>query len=57
MVVTVLMFLAISVIKMPWFPLQLPMQVFGLLTGFIQAFVFTLLVGIYISMAVSHEEH
>lgn len=56
MVVTVLMFLAISVIKMPWFPLQLPMQVFGLLTGFIQAFVFTLLVGIYISMAVSHEE-
>ena len=57
MVVTVLMFLAISVIKMPWFPLQLPMQIFGLLTGFIQAFVFTLLVGIYISMAVSHEEH
>ncbi|MBQ0105602.1 MAG: F0F1 ATP synthase subunit A [Armatimonadetes bacterium] len=56
MVVTVLMFLAISVIKAPWFPLHLPLQIFGLLTGFIQAFVFTLLVGIYVSMAVSHEE-
>ena len=55
MVVTVLMFLAIYVIKAPWFPLQLPLQVFGLLTGFIQAFVFTLLVGIYVSMAVNHE--
>ena len=56
MVVTVLMFLAISVIKAPWFPLQLPLQCLGLLTGFIQAFVFTLLVGIYVNMAVSHEE-
>ncbi len=55
MVVTVLIFLAISVLKMPWFPLQLPLQCLGLLTGFIQAFVFTLLVGIYVSMAVSHE--
>ena len=55
MVVTVLMFLAISVIKAPWFPLQLPLQVLGLLTGFIQAFVFTLLVGIYVSMATSHD--
>lgn len=56
MVVTVLMYLAINVMKAPWFPLQLPLQMFGLLTGFIQAFVFTLLVGIYVSMAVSHDE-
>lgn len=56
MVVTVLMFLAISLMKAPWFPLQLPLQAFGLLTGFIQAFVFTMLVGVYVSMATSHEE-
>ncbi|MBQ7257706.1 MAG: F0F1 ATP synthase subunit A [Abditibacteriota bacterium] len=55
MVVTVLIFLAIGVLKAPWLPLQLPLQFLGLLTGFIQAFVFTLLVGIYVSMAVSHE--
>ena len=55
MVVTVLIFLAIEVLKAPWLPLQLPLQFLGLLTGFIQAFVFTLLVGIYVSMAVSHE--
>ena len=55
MVVTVLIFLAIEVLKSPWLPLQLPLQFLGLLTGFIQAFVFTLLVGIYVNMAVSHE--
>lgn len=55
MVVTVLMYLAISVMHAPWFPLQLPLQAFGLLTGFIQAFVFTMLVGVYVDQAVSHE--
>lgn len=55
MVVTVLMYLAISVAKLPWLPLHLPLQAFGLLTGFIQAFVFTMLVGIYVAGAVEHE--
>ena len=45
--------------KIPWVPAQLPMMFFGLLFGFIQALVFSLLTAIYIVTFVEHhdEEH
>ncbi|MBP5274975.1 MAG: F0F1 ATP synthase subunit A [Abditibacteriota bacterium] len=61
MVICVLMYITLfvmgaNVMPLRVIPLQLPMMLFGLFSGFIQAFIFTLLVGQYISMAVSHEE-
>ncbi|MBR4749197.1 MAG: F0F1 ATP synthase subunit A [Abditibacteriota bacterium] len=61
MVICVLMYITLyvmgaNIVPLRIIPLQLPMMLFGLFSGFIQAFIFTLLVGQYISMAVSHEE-
>ena len=39
-------------------PIQFPMMLFAIFTSFVQALVFSMLVGIYISVAVAgHEEH
>jgi F-type H+-transporting ATPase subunit a len=38
-------------------PFQFPMMMFGLFTGFVQALVFSMLTAIYISVAITHEEH
>jgi len=38
-------------------PLQLPMMLFGIFTSFVQALVFSMLVCIYIAVAVTHEEN
>lgn len=38
-------------------PVQFPMMVFAVFTSFVQALVFAMLSTIYISIAVSHEEH
>ncbi len=61
MVICVLMYITINVMgayvaPLRIVPLHLPMVLFGLFSGFIQAFIFTLLVGQYISMAVAHED-
>jgi len=42
--------------EVPWIPAQLPMMFFGLLFGFIQALVFSLLTAIYIVTFTSHHE-
>jgi F-type H+-transporting ATPase subunit a len=41
----------------PLLPLHLPFLFLGLLTGFIQAFVFALLTTIYLALILPHEEH
>lgn len=58
MVISVLLFIAMKVVPnfLGWLPWQLPMVFFALFSGFIQAFIFTLLVGLYVDMAVHHEE-
>lgn len=61
MVISVILYITLNFIKDLWAPLQyipmqLPFVLYGLFSGFIQAFVFTLLVGLYVNMAVSHEE-
>jgi F-type H+-transporting ATPase subunit a len=40
----------------PFLPLQVPMLFFGLFGGFLQAFVFTILISIYIVMFIEHDE-
>jgi len=42
--------------KVPWIPAHLPMMFFGLLFGFVQALVFSLLTAIYIVTFTSHNE-
>lgn len=42
---------------LPVLPLQLPFMFLGLVTGFIQAFVFALLTTIYLALMLPHEEH
>ena len=58
MVIGVLLYIALNILPnfLHWVPLQLPMVFFALFSGFIQAFIFTLLVGLYVDMAISHEE-
>ena len=41
----------------PVLPLQLPFLFLGLLTSFVQAFVFSLLTTIYLALMLPHEEH
>ena len=41
----------------PLLPLQLPFLFLGLLTSFVQAFVFALLTTIYLALMLPHEEH
>lgn len=62
LVIIVLMMIGASVLKnLPgWYllPVQFPMMLFAIFTSFVQALVFSMLVGIYISVAVAgHEEH
>ena len=62
LVILVLMAIGATVLKaVPYYymvPLQFPMMVFAIFTSFVQALVFSMLVGIYISVAVAgHEEH
>lgn len=41
-----------------WIPLQFPMMLFAIFTSFVQALVFSMLVSIYIAVALEgHEEH
>lgn len=61
LVIVVLMMIATSVLaKIPGYfliPVQFPMMLFAVFTSFVQALVFSMLVGIYISVAVAgHEE-
>lgn len=39
------------------FPVQLPILLFGVLVAFVQAFVFSLLTGIYLGLMTEHEAH
>ena len=48
--------LAIKGIPIP-IPIQFPMLLFGMFTGFVQALVFTTLAAIYISLVQPHGEH
>lgn len=62
LVIVVLMMIAAAVMKsVPGYyllPIQFPMMLFAIFTSFVQALVFSMLVGIYISVAVAgHEEH
>ena len=62
LVIVVLMMIGASVLKaVPFYyllPVQFPMMLFAIFTSFVQALVFSMLVGIYISVAVAgHEEH
>ncbi len=64
LVILVLMAIGASVLKpliANWYtvvPVQFPMMLFAIFTSFVQALVFSMLVGIYISVAVAgHEEH
>ena len=41
--------------KLTWLVIPAGLMFFGLLVAVVQSFVFTLLTGIYISMAISHE--
>ena len=56
-VIIVLVGLAAALLPI-WFPIpfQFPILVFGVFVGFVQALVFTLLAGIYISLMTQHEE-
>jgi F-type H+-transporting ATPase subunit a len=56
-VIVVLVGLAASFLPI-WFPIpfQFPILVFGVFVGFVQALVFTLLAGIYISLMTQHDE-
>ena len=61
LVIVVIMMIAASVLKaVPGYwllPVQFPMMLFAIFTSFVQALVFSMLVGIYISVAVAgHEE-
>lgn len=59
LVIVVLMMIGATVLgKLWWLPVQFPMMLFAIFTSFVQALVFSMLVGIYISVAVAgHEEH
>lgn len=62
LVIVVLMMIGATVLKaVPGYfllPVQFPMMLFAIFTSFVQALVFSMLVGIYISVAVAgHEEH
>ncbi len=56
-VILVLVGLAAALLPI-WFPIpfQFPILVFGVFVGFVQALVFTLLAGIYISLMTQHDE-
>ena len=64
LVIIVLMLIGATVLKpmihdfYTLIPIQFPMMLFAIFTSFVQALVFSMLVGIYISVAVAgHEEH
>ncbi|NLN78212.1 MAG: F0F1 ATP synthase subunit A [Armatimonadetes bacterium] len=58
LVILVIIMIGASVMKnLFWVPIQFPMMLFGIFTGFVQALVFSMLVGIYISVGISgHDE-
>ncbi len=58
-VIAVFVLIATSVLgKLFWLPIQFPMILFAIFGGFVQALVFSMLVSIYIAVALSgHEEH
>jgi len=60
LVIVVLMLIGQSVLGRFYYfiPLQFPMMLFAIFTSFVQALVFSMLVGIYIAVAIAgHEEH
>lgn len=58
LVILVFIMIGATVMKsLFWVPIQFPMMLFAIFTGFVQALVFSMLVGIYITVALSgHEE-
>ncbi len=58
LVILVFIMIGATVMKsLFWVPIQFPMLLFAIFTGFVQALVFSMLVGIYITVALSgHEE-
>jgi len=58
MVIAILILIVTSVLGKFLLPLQFPMLVFAIFTSFVQALVFSMLVTIYITVAIlGHEEH
>jgi F-type H+-transporting ATPase subunit a len=59
LVIVVLMMIGTAVLgNFFWLPIQFPMMLFAIFTSFVQALVFSMLVGIYIAVAVAgHEEN
>jgi len=59
LVIIVLMTIGTAVLgSFYWIPLQFPMMLFAIFTSFVQALVFSMLVSIYITVALAgHEEH
>ena len=58
MVIAILILIVTSVLGKFLIPLQFPMLVFAIFTSFVQALVFSMLLTIYITVAISgHEEH
>ena len=56
-VIAVFVLIVTSVLGNILIPLQFPMMLFAIFGGLIQALVFSMLVSIYIAVAVAHEEH
>ncbi len=58
MVIAILMLIVVQVLKDILIPIQFPMLLFAIFTSFVQALVFSMLVSIYIAVALGdHEEH
>ncbi|MCX8052374.1 MAG: F0F1 ATP synthase subunit A [Armatimonadetes bacterium] len=58
MVIAIIILIVTSVLGKFLVPLQFPMLIFAIFTSFVQALVFSMLVTIYITVAISgHEEH
>ena len=57
MVIVVLMAIATAVLGKFLIPLQFPMMLFAIFTSFVQALVFSMLVCIYIAVAIEDHEH
>ncbi len=58
MVIAILILIVTSVLGRLLLPLQFPMMLFAIFTGFVQALVFSMLVSIYIAVAIAdHSEH
>ncbi len=58
MVIAIMILIVVQVLGKFMIPAQFPMMLFAIFTSFVQALVFSMLISIYIAVAVSgHEEH